>query len=1039
MSGRIEADPSLPQHRRSTKPPWSLRRLRLAGIALVAVFSASAVMSASASASCNYCWHVNGSELASGKSEATKGEATSSYTLTGKALGFIEIAVTCKKAGASGSITGGTPGTDSATINYTECKSNSGLCTPNEPIETKAKSEIVLFTTGGKKYWGDLYTAKEMSGVLTVIECSGGLKAEVTGNVIGEALNEAKEKIEVGKETEAKKGYITFPGASSAKYTNSKSEEKTAELKWEGTAANLQGTSEITLTSGKAWGVFGGSGGEGKESTSLSTTLSGEGKEGGEITVLEGAKVKDKATISGAHASKATGKVKYDVYSEKECKTLVTAAGEGTASGESVSASSEESLEAGKTYYWQASYEGNETNDASTSSCTSEVENVKAKTSLSTKLSGEGKEGEELTVDEGSKVKDKATLSGTNSSSAGGKALYRIFSDKECKTLVKEAGEVTVSSGSVPASSEEELEGGKTYYWQATYKGDGLHEESSSSCGSEVVKVKAKTTLSTKLSGEGKESEELTIEAGSKAKDTATLSGTNSSTATGKVAYNVYSDSKCEHLVAEAGEVELESGAKIPASTEVELEGGNTYYWQGHYNGDALHQESTSSCTEILTVQASKYAALGDSYSSGEGTNNYYGNVTNTPEGEAGEVYVERIEKEGYSAVGDTNQCHRSPKAYPVFVAEALFGAGAGNEVFAQQPRKFIFRACSGAIMENLWPGKGQWHEWVTNVNGVAGKEEWFEAPVSGPTFPAYGPEQDSWLELPGGIPYELHAGKVNANKGIGLVTFSIGGNDAGFATVAANCPMSSNSSLNSTQEYSLTRCEEALNEWETGTPGQWYEKAAKKATKEGKIVAPFSPEGHGLLSILSGLPTVLTDVHTAAPNATIGVVMYPQIFDIKGPKTIKIGGSENGIWLGEAPVAFHGRPYFYLGEAQAEKLASFETRLNGIIQITAEKWAEEKGAKAIAINTEKAFEGHELGDQETSKGVTSWVNPIVWRPNTLEEGWLVNGEPIAGVESFHPNCEGHLAIAKTVLTALQKVGIGKGVPSPEPEGWTCP
>jgi hypothetical protein len=658
-------------------------------------------------------------------------------------------------------------------------------------------------------------------------------------------------------------------------------------------------------------------------------------------------------------------------------------------------------------------------------------------TSLTTLLSGEGKEGETLTVLEGSKVKDKATLSGKNASKATGKVTYKVYSDKECKTLVTTAGEVTVSGENVPASNEETLTAGASYYWQAHYTGDPYNSQATSTC-TEISNIIAKTSLSTKLSGEGKEGEVLTIEAGSKAKDIATLSGTNVSTATGKVAYAVYSDSKCEHLVTGAGEVELETSAKVPGSTEQELEGGNTYYWRDHYTGDALHQESTSTCSEILTVQATKYAALGDSYSSGQGTNNYYGNVTNNPEGEAGEIQVENIEKEGYSAVGNTNQCHRSPKAYPVFVAEALFGAGAGNEVFAQQPRKFIFRACNGAIMENLWPGKGQWHEWVENVNGVAGKNEWFEAPVSGPTFPAYGPEQDSWLELPGGIPYELHRGTVNPNRGIGLVTFSIGGNDAGFATVAENCPMTNNSSLNSNQEYSLTRCEEALIEWEMGRPGVWYQVAANKAAKEGKIVAPFSPLNHGLPSIRTGLPTMLTDVHQTAPNATIGVILYPQILDINGPNRIIIGGAEEGIWLGEAPVYLHGKVVFYLGKRQAELLARFERKLDEIIKTEAEQWAAEKGARVVVINAEKALEGNELGDQETWKGVASWVNPIVWRPATVKEG-VINGLPIPSFESFHPNCNGHLAIAKTVLTALQTAGIGRGVPSPDPGGWTCP
>lgn len=234
---------------------------------------------------------------------------------------------------------------------------------------------------------------------------------------------------------------------------------------------------------------------EGKcEPTTLSTKLSEakEGKESEELTVLEGAKVKDKAKLSGKNAAKATGKVIYRVYSEKECKTLVTVAGEVTVSGESVPASTEKEFEGGKTYFWQAHYGGDSNNGESTSPCT-EVLKVKARTSLTTELSGGGEEGDEITVYEGAKAKDKATLSGTNSSSAGGKAVYKVYSESGCKTLVTEAGEVTVSSGVVPASSEEELKAGAAYYWQATYKGDSLHQESTSSCNAVLNVVTCST------------------------------------------------------------------------------------------------------------------------------------------------------------------------------------------------------------------------------------------------------------------------------------------------------------------------------------------------------------------------------------------------------------------------------------------------------------------------------------------------------------------------------------------------------------------
>jgi hypothetical protein len=229
-------------------------RIKLVGLALLAVLAVSVVASASASASGCYCWKVAGSKLEAGKTETLKGEGTS--VLEGKALGFVEIVLTCK-AKLSGKIIGGQPGTDEATIVYTGCKSNSSLCEPEEPIEMKAKSEIVLLAVGGKDFWGDLLSAKEASGVLAVIKCQGGLlTAELTGSVVGLLLNEGKESIEVGKEFLAKKGYVQFTGAASTKADHLNGEETTDELKWEGTTAKLEGTSEVTLNSGKAYGVY---------------------------------------------------------------------------------------------------------------------------------------------------------------------------------------------------------------------------------------------------------------------------------------------------------------------------------------------------------------------------------------------------------------------------------------------------------------------------------------------------------------------------------------------------------------------------------------------------------------------------------------------------------------------------------------------------------------------------------------------------------------------------------------------------------------
>jgi hypothetical protein len=229
------------------------KHIRSVGLASLAVLAIGAVASAPASATTctSYCWKVGGNPLEAGEEGALKGDAAGSYTLTLKYIGFIEISITCNSAEARGALVGGEPGKAAATIKYTGCSSSS--CTPHEPVETKAKSEVVLYAEGGKKYWGELFTAKESSGVFAAFECSG-LRIEISGGVVGELLNEASGKIEIGHEAEEAFGYVRFTGANSAAYTNEAGEEGTAELKWEGKAATLKGTTLVALNSGRAFG-----------------------------------------------------------------------------------------------------------------------------------------------------------------------------------------------------------------------------------------------------------------------------------------------------------------------------------------------------------------------------------------------------------------------------------------------------------------------------------------------------------------------------------------------------------------------------------------------------------------------------------------------------------------------------------------------------------------------------------------------------------------------------------------------------------------
>jgi hypothetical protein len=117
------------------------------------------------------------------------------------------------------------------------------------------------------------------------------------------------------------------------------------------------------------------------------------------------------------------------------------------------------------------------------------------------------------------------------------------------------------------------------------------------------------TSLSTSLAGGGQSGASISVPTGTAVSDTATLSGTNASTATGTVTYNVYSDSGCTTLAPGGGgsaETITTPGA-LPPSAMVTLSASGTYDWGVSYSGDSSNQSSSSTCGtagEVETVTA---------------------------------------------------------------------------------------------------------------------------------------------------------------------------------------------------------------------------------------------------------------------------------------------------------------------------------------------------------------------------------------------------------------------------------------------------
>src|SRR5207244_9882340 len=101
-------------------------------------------------------------------------------------------------------------------------------------------------------------------------------------------------------------------------------------------------------------------------------------------------------------------------------------------------------------------------------------------------------------------------------------------------------------------------------------------------------------SLSTTLSGGGQSGASISVTAGTPVTDTASLGGEGSATATGKVAFKIYSDQFCTKVAAEAGVIAMTKGVAGP-STAVSL-GVGTYYWQASYGGSSEHQAALSTC-----------------------------------------------------------------------------------------------------------------------------------------------------------------------------------------------------------------------------------------------------------------------------------------------------------------------------------------------------------------------------------------------------------------------------------------------------------
>jgi hypothetical protein len=248
-------------------------RLVFLGVLAVVVLGAAGPASASLQTQGPF-WHVNGSKLPIGTSEAVTGKLVAGTTITlYSTVSDLEIAIECTEAKVvSASISNSSQqGQDEATVEFAKCKLSKfnsttkkyeefAGCTVKEPIKTTAVSGLWYHTKPGPSTERtntiqDVFFPKS-EGVFTKIIFSESCHTfvgvhEVEGNVAAEVSPQY---------TETKVGKLIFPVTQQKhvwRPTSATTWTETQNVLIFGGEARLEGEAEVELTSGHEFGVFG--------------------------------------------------------------------------------------------------------------------------------------------------------------------------------------------------------------------------------------------------------------------------------------------------------------------------------------------------------------------------------------------------------------------------------------------------------------------------------------------------------------------------------------------------------------------------------------------------------------------------------------------------------------------------------------------------------------------------------------------------------------------------------------------------------------
>ena len=191
----------------------------------------------------------------------------------------------------------------------------------------------------------------------------------------------------------------------------------------------------------------------------------------------------------------------------------------------------------------------------------------------------------------GNSIHDTATISGSGPSTPGGTITFKAYNDATCTTQVYTDTVGVNGFGSYDSGNFTPSATG-TYYWIASYSGDGVYPAATGACGdtneSSVVGP-ASPTIATVAQPTS------AVNIGDPIHDTATVSGGFSPT--GTVTFTLYApgDTTCSTVIF-TSTVPLVSGSATSGNYTTTVAG--TYHWKALYNGDTNNNTATTACND---------------------------------------------------------------------------------------------------------------------------------------------------------------------------------------------------------------------------------------------------------------------------------------------------------------------------------------------------------------------------------------------------------------------------------------------------------